>query len=76
MHFDKGFTLLITRGAVDMKYSGSKLKRLLQQRWSGHLQTVTVVVNNYSALVEARKDCSESNSVAGDLKALASGYLA
>ena len=33
--------------AVALHYNGEKLKRLLEQRWTGYLATVTAVLNSF-----------------------------
>lgn len=66
---------LTKRAAVSQSYTGHTLKRLLEQRWTGHLATLSVIINCYTELIEGLKECSESSSVAGDIKVQATGYL-
>ena len=40
-------------------YEGTRLKRLLEQRWSSHLTTITTVINNHQHLIELIDSCDE-----------------
>ncbi|KRZ78429.1 hypothetical protein T10_7420 [Trichinella papuae] len=39
--------MFLRRPNVAASYRGSALKRLLQQRWTGHLKTIAAVVENF-----------------------------
>lgn len=41
-------------------YDGTKLKRLLEQRWSGHLGTVSTILENHEKIVDALESCEEN----------------
>ena len=41
-------------------YKGHKLRRLLEQRWTGHLQTTCAILDNYEELLELLRYCSDS----------------
>ncbi|KAI2658679.1 Zinc finger MYM-type protein 1 [Labeo rohita] len=42
----------LRKPTVAAQYKGQKLKRLLDQRWTGHLDTVSVVLKSHNTLVE------------------------
>ena len=42
----------LRKPTVAAQYTGLKLKRLLDQRWTGHLATVSVVLKSHATLVE------------------------
>ncbi|KAL0146682.1 hypothetical protein M9458_058022 [Cirrhinus mrigala] len=42
----------LRKPTVAAQYKGQKLKRLLDQRWTGHLDTVSVVLKSHDTLVE------------------------
>ena len=56
-------------------YEGNKLKRLLEQRWSGHLATTTAMLENYDAIVDVLTVCGTSAEVDGNTCVEASGLL-
>lgn len=64
------------RPNVSEIYDGTKLKRLLDQRWTGHLATVQVIINSFSEIQEMLEFCSKSSVLAGDVVALAIGFIA
>ena len=49
----------LQRPILSQFYEGTKLKRLLEQRWSGHLTTITAVINNHQHLIELMDSCDE-----------------
>jgi len=63
------------RAAIANIYDGVKLKRLLDQRWTGHLDTVQVILHSFTDIVDMLTIASSSSSLSGDLVALAVGYL-
>ncbi|RXN28005.1 zinc finger MYM-type 1-like protein [Labeo rohita] len=46
------FFKFLRKPTVAAQYKGQKLKRLLDQRWTGHLDTVSVVLKSHNTLVE------------------------
>ena len=46
---------------VSNLYQGTKLSRLLGQRWDGHLKTTTAILENYEALIQLLQDCTQSH---------------
>lgn len=63
------------RPNISVIYDGAKLKRLLDQRWTGHLATVQVIVESLSEIQELLVLCSTSSVLNGDVVALAIGFL-
>lgn len=57
-------------------YDGVKLKRLLDQRWTGHLATVQVIIESLCEIQEMLSFCSTSSLLKGDVVALAIGLAA
>jgi len=51
------------------------LKRLLEQRWSGHLATTVAMLDNYDAIVDVLSVCGKSVAVDGSTSVEASGLL-
>ena len=49
----------LQRPILSQFYEGTSLKRLLEQRWSGHLTTITAVINNHQHLIELMNSCDE-----------------
>ena len=57
-------------------YKGEHLKRLLDQRWTGHLATVSVIVKSYDALIQFfAQDDRSSGIVPMALRVEAAGLL-
>lgn len=65
----------LRRPNVARLYEGKKLKRLLEQRWSGHLATTTVLLDNFQAIVDVLTLCEASVEVDGNTGVEASGLL-
>jgi hypothetical protein len=57
-------------------YDGAKLKRLLDQRWTGHLATVQVIIESLSEIEEMLVFCTTCPLLKGDVVALAIGLAA
>lgn len=47
-------------------YDGHRTSRLLEQRWTGHLKVTTVVLNNYSEMIEALKSAIKNEDAEFD----------
>lgn len=54
-------------------YNGKTMKRLLEQRWTGHLETAKVVSENHQEILEALLVAADSNSVEQSLSTEAAG---
>lgn len=65
----------IRRPILTRLYEGNKLKRLLEQRWSGHLATTVAMLDNYDAIVDVLSVCGKSVAVDGSTSVEASGLL-
>ena len=65
----------LKKPTVAVVYKGERLKRLLDQRWTGHLATVSVIVNSYDALVQFFAQKDSSRRVPPELKVEAVGLL-
>ena len=65
----------LRRPTLARLYEGNNLKRLLEQRWSGHLATTTAILNNYDAIVDVLTVCGTSAEVDGSTCVEASGLL-
>jgi len=65
----------LRRPTLTRLYEGNKLKRLLEQRWSGHLATTTAILHNYDAIVDVLTLCGTSAEVDGSTCVEASGLL-
>lgn len=63
------------RQTIAALYDGSKLKRLLNQRWTGHLLTTTTIMNNHEQTVELLRHWASSEQDA-ETSLLAAGLLA
>jgi hypothetical protein len=66
------------RPNIDQIYDGVKLKRLLDQRWTGHLATVETIIGSFAELQDMLVCASKSTSLGSELSevlALAVGYL-
>ena len=55
-------------------YDGEKLKRLLQQRWTGHLATISTIRKCYRELLELLDTVGSHPQASGDEVAEAIGY--
>ncbi len=62
----------LKKPTVAAQYKGEKLKRLLEQRWTGHLDMVSVVLKSYTALVDFLKEIRTTGASA-DVKIEAVG---
>jgi hypothetical protein len=63
------------RPNIDQIYDGVKLKRLLDQRWTGHLATVETIIGSFAELEDMLVCASRSTSLGSEVLALAVGYL-
>ena len=54
-------------------YEGTTVKRLLEQRWTGHLDCATIVLQNRTKIIEALDAIANSSRAAADLSVEAAG---
>jgi hypothetical protein len=69
-----GLYNLTRRPLIAQHYDGEKLKRLLDQRWTGHLATVSVVRKCYHELLDLLGAVQTYSGSSGDDVAEAIGY--
>ncbi|KAJ3582242.1 hypothetical protein NHX12_015711 [Muraenolepis orangiensis] len=60
---------------VAAHYQGNTLKRLLEQRWTGHLATVHIILKSFQDIVELLRHVENSASFPADLRMEAAGLL-
>ncbi|KAJ3590148.1 hypothetical protein NHX12_008102 [Muraenolepis orangiensis] len=60
---------------VAAHYQGNTLKRLLEQRWTGHLATVQIILKSFQDIVELLRHVENSASFPADLRMEAAGLL-
>ncbi|CAJ1057873.1 uncharacterized protein LOC128440739 [Xyrichtys novacula] len=56
-------------------YTGEKLKRLLEQRWTGHLATVKVIMNSCDDIVHLLQEIEGIPTIGADVRIEATGLL-
>ena len=52
---------------VALHYNGEKLKRLLEQRWAGHLATITAVLNSFQHIISFLREIGISSAHKADV---------
>ena len=66
----------IRRPKLSSIYTGAKLKRLMEQRWSGHLEATSAILTNYHNIIDVLDTCKcESNRIKADVIIEATGLL-
>ncbi|CAL8361880.1 unnamed protein product [Arctogadus glacialis] len=60
---------------VAAEYTGEKLKRLLEQRWTGHLATVTVILKSIDNIVHLLRGIESTQTSAAEVRMEATGLL-
>ncbi|KAJ3592963.1 hypothetical protein NHX12_005301, partial [Muraenolepis orangiensis] len=60
---------------VAAHYQGNTLKRLLEQRWTGNLATVQIILKSFQDIVELLRHVENSASFPADLRMEAAGLL-
>ncbi|KAL7404136.1 hypothetical protein ABVT39_010269 [Epinephelus coioides] len=65
----------LRKPTVAAAYTGECLKRLLDQRWTGHLAIVSVIVKSYDAIVQFLADIDSSGHHLMEMKIEAAGLL-
>ena len=70
------FTIFFRKPTVPLYYNGEKLKRLLEQRrWTGHLATVTAVLNSFQHITRLLQEMATSRADKAETRVEASGLL-
>ena len=66
----------IRRPKLSSMCTGAKLKRLREQRWSGHLETTSAILTNYHNIIDVLDTCKcKSNGIEVDVIIEATGLL-
>lgn len=65
----------LKKPTVAAVYTGERLKGLLDERWTGHLATVSVIVNSYDAIVQFLAEIDSSGLQFTEVKEEAAGLL-
>ncbi|KAL2089232.1 hypothetical protein ACEWY4_016131 [Coilia grayii] len=66
----------IRKPTVAVMYKGESLKRLLDQRWTGHLATVKVLVNSFDDILSLLTEVESRSGLRGtDVRVEATGLL-
>ena len=63
------------RPTVALLYKGERLKRLLEQRWTGHFGTASVVLRSFDDLVTLLKEIDSQRTYGADVRVEAAGLL-
>ena len=63
------------RPNISICYDGEKLKRLLTQRWSGHLASLETIIANHNHLIDLFEACKMSQNLDADTMVQATGLL-
>ncbi|KAJ4922566.1 hypothetical protein JOQ06_016570 [Pogonophryne albipinna] len=56
-------------------YTGEKLKRLLDQRWTVHLATVTVIMKSFEHIVHLLREIEDNQTSAAEVRIESTGIL-
>jgi len=56
-------------------YNGQKLKRLLEQRWTGHLATVTVIMKSFNSILSLLQEIEDDQTSSTEIRVEATGLL-
>lgn len=65
----------LRKPTVSTHYKGDTLKRLLDQRWTGHLATVSVILKNLEDIIAVLSKTSSSRAFGSEVRVLATGLL-
>ncbi|KAI2645227.1 Zinc finger MYM-type protein 1 [Labeo rohita] len=60
---------------IAVHYKGERLKRLLEQRWTGHLATVSVILNNFEEITSLLTEIDSVRAHGPELRMEAVGLL-
>lgn len=70
-----GLYKFIKKPTVAVHYKGDTLKRLLEQRWTGHLATVTVVLKSFDDIFSLLSEIDSNRAYGTDLRIEAAGLI-
>ena len=65
----------VKRPNVAVLYTGHALKRVLQQRWSGHLQSICSILESFSDITDLLQEMEVCSRAAADVRIEAAGLL-
>ena len=71
----KSLYVFFRRPKVAALYKGKHLKRLLEQRWSGHLETSKIIISEFDEICSTLRQASISKDLDGDIVSVAKGFL-
>ncbi|CAM4659993.1 unnamed protein product [Leuciscus chuanchicus] len=60
---------------ISIHYKGQTLKRLLDQRWTGHLATVSIIIDNFDDILTVLTEVESSRAFGADVRIEAVGLL-
>ena len=60
---------------VALQYRGDRLKRLLDQRWTGHLATVAVIVSSFKDIISVLEHVTSARTYGAEVRMEAVGLL-
>ena len=63
------------KSTVALYYNGGKLKRLLKQKWTGHLATVTAILNSFRHITSLLQEMGTLRAHKPETHIKASGIL-
>lgn len=70
-----GLYKFIKKPTVAVHYKGDTLKRLLEQRWTGHLATVTVVLKSFDDIFSLLSEIDSNRAFGTELRIEAAGLI-
>ena len=62
------FAIFFCKPTVALHYNSEKLKGLLEQRWTGHLATVTAVLNSFQHITSLLQEMSVSRAHKAEIR--------
>uniref|UniRef100_A0A8C1TJI1 TTF-type domain-containing protein n=1 Tax=Cyprinus carpio TaxID=7962 RepID=A0A8C1TJI1_CYPCA len=65
----------IKKPTVAVLYGGQQLKRLLEQRWTGHLQTVKTILNSFQEITELLAEINGNRRYETEVRMEAAGLI-
>lgn len=60
---------------VSAQYKGERLKRLLEQRWTGHLSTVSAIIKSYEEIISLLSEIDAERRYGAEVRMEAIGLL-
>ncbi len=67
--------MFLRKSTISSHYKGGNLKRLLDQRWTGHLATVSVILKNLEDISVVLSEVSSTQAYGSDARVEATGLL-